>query len=281
MRLESLKMSLKYFLDKGIYIVLIFLVPALLLPMLFSPSCDIYLFATYDTVDLSSFSAIYLALRQLPLGLYYIGAIGFVLACLMMAILFGIIDRHMRVGDFSLLKSNMPNILNSNILTASIFVLLTIVLYEFVSVVKVAFYLLWAVLFGNSVTWLVFAIITFALLSVLIIVVMSALVLFPAYMSHTGLRFFSAIRVGASQLGSDFWDVLLSFVSFGVIVILIQSLSVGLGGGVVARSIIDGLAIAIFVPFFVVLMHTIFYKVNGTERGDLIKTQIWSKKMRK
>lgn len=52
-----------------------------------------------------------------------------------------------------------------------------------------------------------------------------------------------------------------------------------LGAGVVAQFILDVIAYLYVVPFYLVLMYTLFYDVTGTERVDLERKEqsIWSK----
>ena len=62
-----------------------------------------------------------------------------------------------------------------------------------------------------------------------------------------------------------------------IIMIIVGSLTSNL----VARVILDGLAYAIVLPYYVILMYNVFYDVTGTERMDLQKVDIWSKKIKK
>lgn len=46
----------------------------------------------------------------------------------------------------------------------------------------------------------------------------------------------------------------------------------------VARVILDGLSFAIVLPYYVILMYNLFYDATGTERMDLQKIDLWSRK---
>ena len=41
---------------------------------------------------------------------------------------------------------------------------------------------------------------------------------------------------------------------------------------------LDGVAIAVALPYYITVMYVQFYDVTGTERMDLNKTDIWSRK---
>ena len=51
--------------------------------------------------------------------------------------------------------------------------------------------------------------------------------------------------------------------------------------GVIVRTVLDGVFYAILIPFYITLMYNVFYDVTGTERMDLQKIDIWSKKVPK
>lgn len=275
------KETYKYFFDKGPYLILLSIVPSLLLPFLISPSGALYYLLSYDVLDDETFGEMFLQMQSIPYSYYWLGVIGFVLFVFVFALLFGIVDRHMRIGEFIVSFRRAKTRLNYNLLTSLKFSLFTGLIYEITNIVTTALFYLWWVVFGEGVTWLVFSLISMLLASLVMLMIMSAVILWAPFMLHTGLSTAEAFKMGWRQMGGKTFSA--AFTLF-VAVVPFQ-LAMALTGifdcGMIVRMILDGLSYAVVLPLYVVLMYVLFYSVTGTERMDLQKTDIWSKKLPK
>lgn len=278
--MKYFKSAFRYFWDKGPYAMLISLVPSLLLPFLISPASTLYYLVDYQTIDYSSFASLYVQMHELPYEYWYIGLIGVVLMVVCLAILFGAIDRHMRVGEFSVSFTRAKVRLNYNLLTALKLVVFMLISLEINNIIITALYYLWAVLFGRGATWLVFSIISFLLMSLWLLFVYSAILLWAPFMLHTGMKSTDAFRMAWRQLSNKVLQIMISFIIVASPFIITMIITESLNCGALCRSILEGLLNTAIVPFYVILMYVIFYDVTGTERMDLSKKDIWSKKNR-
>ena len=79
----------------------------------------------------------------------------------------------------------------------------------------------------------------------------------------------------SGRLPSSVLTLLVCIVPFVVVMSVIGAVT----SSTVARVVMDGVAMAVCVPYYITLMYVQFYDVTGTERMDLQKTDIWSKKV--
>ena len=139
-------------------------------------------------------------------------------------------------------------------------------------------YYLWAVAFGAGAEWLVFSIISWLLVSGVQLYISTRMLLWAPFMLHTGLRSYDAFRMGWRQMSGRMVPaaVALFFVVLpaDVLTVLIGALT----DNIVWRVIADGIIYSVVLTVYVVLMYTVFYDVTGTERMDLRKIDLWSKR---
>ncbi len=277
--MKYLKSSVKYFFDKGPYMVLIAIVPSLLMPFLLSPSSALYYLLNYLRLDRPrSFGELYLEMRSLPYDFFFIGIIGIVLMFIATAILFGVVDRHMRVGEFTISFSRAKTRINFNLLAAFKFVTVAAVAFEMCNVLISAFYYLWSFVFAKSATWVVLSVLSFLLVYFAFLLFMSTIILWPPFMMHTGLTTKEAFRTAWRQISGKVKYVsltlFLAILPFAAVMIITGALECG----IIVSTLLDGVAYAVLIPFYITLMYNIFYDVTGAERIDLEKIDIWSKK---
>lgn len=279
--MKYFKDTYKYFFDKGPYLVLLAIVPSLLLPFLLSPSDALYALINYQDLTVGSFPDFYVQMHDLPFPFFWVGIIGSVLFIFVVAVMFGMIDRHMRVGEFSLSFNRAKTRLNYNIITSLKVVGAAVIVFGIVSVLTTTLYYLWLVAFGPGEIWLVFSLITFLLMSALLLYVMCIFLLWAPIMLHTGLNTRDALRMGMRQMsgktGYAMLTTLVAILPFQLIMLITGILNCG----VIVSVLLDGIAYAILTSIYVILMYNIFYDVTGTERMDLQSIDIWSKKMPK
>jgi len=279
-KLNSLKGTLRYFGDKGIYLVLINLLPSLLLPFVISPSATMYYLFEMDGINTASLGELFASMWKLPYEFWYIGFIGIVLLIPSAAISFDVIDRHMRIGEFTVSPGRIKTRLNYNLLTAIKFVVVAFVALEFYNVVGTLLYYLWANVCSERATALVFSVLTLCIMEFCMICTMAQFILWPPYMLHTGMRSGRAFKAALSSMSGRGMRAAFSIFIIVLPIQIVMIITAALNLGVVCRTVLDGIAYAIVVPYYLTLMYNIFYDVTGTERMDLEmkKNDIWSKK---
>lgn len=253
--------------------------PALLLPFLISPSANLYYLFDFDKINPQNFADMYVSMRELPFSYWYLGLIGLALLVFFVAIMYGVIDTHMRIGVFTIAPSRVKTRLNFNLLTSLTFCTLTLVFFELFNVLGTALYYLWWVTFKSRVTWLVFSSLTLVVMQILMIHVMSVMILWPPFCLHTGLPKKAALRQAvrsiSGRVGKTFFTIFVVLLPVEICMIVTGALNCG----VIAEFLLDAIAYLYVVPFYITLMYNIFYEVTGTERMDLEMKEkdIWSK----
>ncbi|MDE6302956.1 MAG: hypothetical protein K2M36_05160 [Clostridia bacterium] len=280
--LNCFKGSLRYFAHKGLYLILINLVPAVLIPFVLSPSTTMYYLYNIGNLDTSSLGAMLRFTFDIPYSYWYIGVIGIVLLIFTVAITLGVIDGHMRVGEFTVSPRMWKSRLNYNILTAIKGVVVAAISLEFYNVVATLLYYLWANVFSSPTMVLMLSIITFVLMELGMIFTMSCFILWPPYMLHTGMRSGEALKTAWSSISGRLFQTVLGIVVAVMPIQAVMAITAALDLGGICRTVLDAIAYAVIMPFYFVVMYNTFYEVTGTERMDLTansnKRSIWSKR---
>ena len=277
--MKCLKATLSYFFDKGAQMVLLAVVPALLSALVFSPSAGLYFLMCYWDLHADSFASLYTQMHFLSYDFFWAGIIGLVLYFFVIALLFGIVDRHMRIGEFTVSFRRAKTRINYNILTALKFGVTAGVIFEVGDLLLTLLYYAWASVFGSGEAWLVFGILSWAAVSAMLLYTMAAILLWPPFMLHTGLRSRDAFKMGWRQMSGRLPSSVLTLLVCIVPFVVVMSVIGAVTSSTVARVVMDGVALAVCVPYYITLMYVQFYDVTGTERMDLQKTDIWSKKV--
>lgn len=274
------KSTWRYFFDKGVYLILLNIAPTLLLAFLLSPSSTMYYLFDMNKMDATNLGSLFESMWNMPYSFWYIGIIGLVLLVITGSITFGVIDRDMRVGEFTVSPRYTKTRLNYNLLTGVKFVVVAVLSLEFYNVVTTVLYYLWANLFSSATTTMVFSVITLCVMELGMITTMSMFILWPPYMLHTGLKSFNAFKTAWSSMSGKTFQTIISIITVVLPIQIIMAVTAALDLGVICRTVLDGVSYAIVVPFYFILMYNIFYDVTGTERMDIVAKQknIWAKK---
>ena len=270
--------TMEYLKSKGLTLFLLTIVPSLLTAFFISPSSFLYFLCNFFEIESYDFSTMYLKMYNFNSEYYYIGIIGVILFIILVAIMFGTVDRHMRTGEFSISFSRAKSRLNYNFLTALKMIAIIVIVFELYNIINVSFTLLWVATFTTKNSAFVFSIITFVLTSFALLVTISSIILWPPFMLHTGLSSLEAFKIGIRQNVGNALRI------GGVLVIpilpifVLMLLNGILGWGGLVRILLDGICLAILSVIYIVLMYIVFYDVTGTERLDLQKINIWSKR---
>ncbi len=278
--LNCFKSTWKYFADKGIYLILLNIIPSLLMPFVLSPSVTMYYLFDIKNIDTTNIGNLFLRMWDMPYSFWYIGIIGLLLLIPTSAITFGVIDRHMRVGEFTVSPSRIKTRLNYNVLTSLKFVIVAFIALEFYNIVATLLFYLWANVFPNTTTALVFSCATLGVMELCMIFTMSWFILWPPFMLHTGMKSFNALKTAWGNMSGRLLKTALSLIVVVLPLQIIMIVMAALNLGVVSRTVLDAVAYAIIIPYYLTLMYNTFYDVTGTERMDIEakKNDIWSKK---
>ncbi len=277
---DCFKSSWRYFLDKGAYLLLISVAPALLIPFLLSPSSTLYYLFDYLTIAPTDLADMIRSMNSLPYDFWYLGIIGICLLVFFIAIMLGVIDRHMRIGEFTVSPSRVKNRLNFNLLTSLRFCLLTFVFFALTNLLTCVLYYLWWVVFESRTLWLVFSSITLIVVQLFMLLLMTQFILWPPFCLHTGLPAREAMRKAVGSMSGRLAKTMITLITALVPIELAMIITGALHCGTVVEIILDVVAYLYVVPFYIVVMYNLFYEVSGTERMDLVtkSKSIWSKK---
>ncbi len=283
--MKVFKSAIKYFIDKGTYLTLISVIPSLLLPFLLSPSSTFYFLFQYKDINSESFSAMYIQMRNLPYDYFYVGIVGIVLIVFAVSILIGVVDRHMRIGDFTLSVKKAVTGINFNFLSALLYLVIVCVASEVINLILTAIYYLWATIIPYPQVWLFVSLLFYFLNSYIILMFFATTILFPPFMLHTGYKPADAFKMAWRQITGHVSKTALS-IFIVLIPFVLSATAIGIAGAVVgfskleimvARTVLDGVMYTVMIPFFITLMYSLFYEVTGAERVDLVNVSIWKK----
>ena len=247
-RMKYFRMTLQYSNKYIWYLLLLAVCPSVLTAFVFSPYGTIDYFCNFRAFYGADFRTIYLVASGINPKLYYLGIVGLIVIPVCFSILFGAVERHMRVGEFNLGFDRILTRLNFNFLTALKFSMMLFVVYEIFKFLQVVmFYLLthslqieWA--FALSLIWY-------------------------------GL----AIRQGAKQIFPTMVSLMIPTLPMLILMVVNSVLNLKLD------VVLDAILLTISIVFYVIYMYTMFFDINGIDREDLKKIDIWkeNKKRRK
>lgn len=272
------KPILKYIKSKGLYLFVIAFIPSLLTAFLISPSSMLYLLCNYFNIGTFDFPNVFLKMLNFDSQFFYIGIIGIALYIFVIAILFGTIDRHMRIGEFTISFHRAKTRIDYNLFTALKLTIAVVVGFALYNILNVLFIIMWAKAFESFTLALIFSILTFLILSFLLIMTFSMLLLWPPFMLHTGLSSFEAFKMALRQNSKNMFKVSLILALAALPFVFVMLLNAFLGWGNWISILLDGLCLAYLTVVYTVTMYTIFYDVTGIERLDLQIVDIWKKR---
>lgn len=129
-RMKYFRMTLQYSNKYIWYLLLLAVCPSVLTVFVFSPYGTIDYFCNFRAFYGADFRTIYLVASGINPKLYYLGIVGLIVIPVCFSILFGAVERHMRVGEFNLGFDRILTRLNFNFLTALKFSMTLFVVYE-------------------------------------------------------------------------------------------------------------------------------------------------------
>ncbi len=270
--LKYFKMSVNYSNKYFWYLLLLAIAPSVLTVFVFSPYGTIEYFCNFRRFYGTDFQTLYLVASGINPKLFYLGIVGLVVIPVFYSILFGAVERHMRVGEFNLGFDRILTRLNFNYLTALKFSLTLFVVYEIFKFLQVVmFYLLahslqigWA--FGLSIVW-------YVVLYAVELFLLASTVLWVPTMLQTGLSSAKAMGLAIRQGTKQILPTMVSFMipTLPMLILMVVNSVLNLKLDIV----LDAILLTISVVFYVIYMYSMFFDINGIEREDLKKTDIW------
>ena len=220
---------------------------------MFTPYATFDFFAGYRQLYYARFSDMYLIISGFNTNIYYLGIIGIIAIPFFYSIMFGAVERHMRVGAFK-------------------FALTLFAVYEIFKFFEtVVFYLLarlfdvaWA--FSLSIIW-------YIILYAAQLFLLSITVLWVPTMLQTGLSGAKSLGLAVKQGSKYTFGTMISIMipTVPMLVLMLLNSVLGLNVGVVLSAIL----LTITEVFYTVYMYSMFFDINGIEREDLKKVDIW------
>lgn len=273
--MNILKSIFKYFNSKLIYLLLIVGIPSILAGFCISGAGFIELIVNFGNYKFGSFVDVYmviLAKRNIWLYLQPVALLGLALG---LSLLYATIDKHMRMGEFSIRDSFRK--LDYNFIGCVKFVLVIAIAGHLIKLLFAALVFLFYKTAQNvALAWTLTAV-TAILMGIIYLVIITMLILWLPTMLHTGAgdnrAFIMSIKQLSPHFGRTFWA--LSIPLFPYVLLMIINCYFALNLAVV----FDVLNFMFFGIWLVITMNTLYYDLNSIEREDL-KSIIWSKKMR-
>lgn len=270
--LKYFKMTLQYANKKIWYLIFLAALPSVLTAFVFTPYATFDFFAGYRQLYYARFSDMYLIISGFNTNIYYLGIIGIIAIPFFYSIMFGAVERHMRVGEFNLGFDRIRSRLNFNFITAFKFALTLFAVYEIFKFFEtVVFYLLarlfdvaWA--FSLSIIW-------YIILYAAQLFLLSITVLWVPTMLQTGLSGAKSLGLAVKQGSKYTFGTMISIMipTVPMLVLMLVNSILGLNVGVVLSAIL----LTITEVFYTVYMYSMFFDINGIEREDLKKVDIW------
>ncbi|MDR2091315.1 MAG: hypothetical protein LBP62_06710 [Clostridiales bacterium] len=192
-----------------------------------------------------------------------------------------IIERDMHVGDFRYVPFGKS--INNNFYPYLIFVFFAVAGLEFLLLSAALLSNLWIVAFKDAqIAALIFSAATLLLCAAAIVGIFSVLLIWPALMTYTGMKPFSAlahILRAKKGIGEIIAAAAFPIFIFGIAELLLTVLYGGAsddGLGVIF-NIVESVLMAFAGVYLPALINTVYYDISGLEREDLKRQSIWSK----
>ncbi|MDR1940471.1 MAG: hypothetical protein LBQ40_06765 [Clostridiales bacterium] len=185
-----------------------------------------------------------------------------------------IVERDMHIGDFHYVR--FAKSVNNNFVPNLIFVFFSIVTAEFFFTAAAVFINLWVVAFGGfELGAFILSAATLLLTIILTALIFSMLIVWPAFMTYTGMKSFASLahtlRLKKRNLEVAA-AIALPLIVYETVYVALMFTKIAAAGAVVNALFI--MFACVYVP---VLVNTVYYDVSGLEREDLKKFSIWRK----
>jgi hypothetical protein len=197
-----------------------------------------------------------------------------------------IIERDMHVGDFRYIPFGKS--INNNFFSYLIFTFFGLAVLEFLLFLAALLSNLWIIAFRDAeIAALIFSIATQLLFFAAAAGIFSVLLVWPAFMTYTGMKPFSALahilrtKKSRFEIAAAAVFPIFLFEIAGILFAAVYS-KIGLatersGEAAAFFGIVKSVLIAFTGVYLPALINAVYYDISGREREDLKKQSIWSK----
>ncbi|MGI6701409.1 MAG: hypothetical protein ACOX3U_02930 [Christensenellales bacterium] len=263
--MKYIKMAFNYFsMKKFLQLIIVAAVPAVAFTLI-SPISSISDFLiNYDKMDLTNFNTIFSSVSE-----FRFNKIGQILPLIFVVIIFlteifGIVERDMRVADFTL--RGFFRRFNNNVFAVSLTVIILMSSILIMGLLSTAFFLLWAVLLGTTAAH-IFSVITSLIVFALLVIIWVNFFLLVPNMIITGQSVFSCMRDSIRQtqgiVSRLIAAILLPLIPAFLLIYLERIFALNI------KFVINVIIIDLLIVYYVVLMLVVHYDVTGLSREDL------------
>lgn len=270
--LKYLRMTLSYTNGRNWYLLLVSLIPSVLIAFMITPTGALdFLFRFGDFYD-ASFGELLLEVSGINRNFYWLGFIGIIVVPFFASVLIGAVERHMRVGEFSLGFSRVRSRLNFNFATSLKFFFSVMTIFFVLKFLQGIMFYMFCRTMGR--VWaLVMSVSLYVAFFFLGLYISALMVLWVPTMLQTGLGSVKSLGLAVRQ-GSRY-----SLMSMGILLVPVLPMMIFM----IVNSalelnisiIINAAMLTVCTVYYIVLMYTLFFDINGIEREDLKKINIW------
>lgn len=270
-KLKIIKLTLNYTNSKFLALLLLAIIPSILISFSISPYSSLHFLRTYGSQDFSSFATVFLGVFGLTRA-SWISLFGFIFIPALLSVIMGAVERHMRIGEFNLGLNRLSSRLNFNFRTAFIFASILFIIFVLDKFLQAAVFLLFSKIFEHTAAFAL-SIIWYLIMATLELFILAMIILWVPTMLHTGLTSSKAFELAVRQNKDHFFEVVLGLLIPTVPSFLIMVIVAVIGSSF--APLFDSITIAILMVYYIILMYTLYFDVNGLEREDLKKVDIW------
>lgn len=276
--MQFFKSVLNYKNGKFIYMILLTIIPSVVLSLCISPSTIIDFFCRYNKLDINGFASIATIFFNYKAGFIWYILGGILLTAVSLSLLFGAINRHMRVGEFTISFDLFFKRLNFNIITAIKFISVALIIVELgLFMIAVFTYAISLVL--SMVSAWVASIIVMLIVGFLIFFAFSLIILWVPTILYTGLNSRKSFNLGVTKISKNLLKLTynLSIPALPLFLVMVINSLLHLR----LNMFLDIVLYITMINYYVIMMYTLFFELEGIERVDLKSVSIWRKSFRR
>ena len=260
--------AVKYGTKNSIKAIIFAMIPALFVGLFVNPYCLSKFFAVYPDLKVTNYLSMFNAFFDFDWQNVVLIVLGCALVIFMLSIVFGLIERHMRTGKFSLSESS--SMFNNNIMVVAIYFVVIILLYMFsVFIISLLTYCLHLLISGmGKVPTDVNIAVSFVFTAILFLVFFRiAMLLFLSIPETitTGYSMSNCINEVSVAMGKKSRSIYIAYILPMFLHFPLNILSYGLWW----NKLIGVLLLAFYIIYYCSLTYIVYFDINNIERKDV------------
>ncbi len=271
--MKYIKLAFQYMFNKHFWKLLLFsIVPSILLSLISQFNSTIKLFIRFFDMEYYDFKSLHRNLMDtgsINFEWWYYPAIFLILVILsiLLSIMIGTMQRHMRTGKFQI--TNIFKRINENVIP-SFLTLIAIFVFIFIFGVSVSFVTsLWFTITKNNIATFVLSLIFMICAFVFLIVVIALFSMTTPDIVCTGKKIRDAISLSIRTVGSKLVSICFSFALPLLFLFLIQ-IGISFANIRILQFIADTLMMIFICSYYPVLVFVTYYDLFDRDREDLL-----------